>query len=1609
MSRSDMADNRYMNEQIPDSGVAPIDKRRLEEHYIQSALDRAFSSPALFEERPNINVDRKWGKYLRDYSFKTDSEINEMYANEQTGINQISRGIGSMFTIAGTTFLDTFIGNAAQLVSVLNGTNYGPTNNVSEAFRRWQNNVTEDNQIHVSKDIEDASLWRQLRTPEFWGEFLQNQGFTLGMMASNAVLGLIPVVGPALTIGLSAMSEARQEAMGKNDEMSKELYSEIVAKYDNERLNAKTDEERALAEQKFNDSIRAASSDIYNATRHVNYINEALLVGTNALTWGKVLSRGLKPVKRVLNNVNNPLKRATRNKVLQTLQDVATVGKGMLSEGFEEYAQSAITKSAEYIPSMNSFATAPYSDKEAQDLSEGWVSALGKAFKEVSKDKDTWKAVIMGALGSTATMTFQDPRVGKKWGRSPITIDGSIPEAIRNIRTSNDLRQKKLVVDKALSDPKLKQNIVNLARTVHFGNKKIEAAEKNDEFNYKNLEAAETLSIVMAADDLGMMDSIDALLDGAEKISDDEYYNIAKQLEETDGNSYFTKDDSTGNVEVDKEKVGAKIKDNINEFKKIKNKWIHIKNTLRAADKGFSDDAIKNYAYGHIMLDNWNEREKTLVSEINESLSNTAGENNWYDMVVNTDEETGEKTVTSSRGALLQSKEGRKILRKNLEKIIPLKQQREEIETKLDDLDKISDSSDKFVDALNNYWTNPEQASREVGHLKDEDIHKLTMSVYQKDADDTLPKAQTLSEFVKLMDDGITEGTRLTVMEGATQVIEPQKPYVEEYKKIERFRDNVLKANEKLGEEEIKSVLTDVSAYKDSSEYQTEVIETLKSRLSEEDYKSFEDSLNKQQEIDLLAEKNKNDKKQRTEAPAQEGDFSDLDELDEESTTSLFETLHKENKIPEEVYAKRKDSSLFTKKQVIQKYAADTYKEVLDKIKNPEPEQTTSVKPAVIPPPSEGKTYQETPGWNVGRYNNPYDIKAAKEGEKKETEREWDWKDDLLDMAKAQDFIDSGKLAEWIRTKEAKNEPKTIHFVIVRNGKESPMFAAIEAEHSDTTIDAVNEKGEIVHLQLLGRVTSNKFKEDAYKNFHEHVIEQTSHFRDSEGNTPNITVVNETSTITRMFSGRMFTGQKKEKSSQSYTLAQLVENEDPNSWALMLKIGDDTFVQANGENIDEDKIVTTNAYTNSSGWTYIITKEPNGNYYPKALQLADFNLEWWEKNNNSSVAKVLKSMITELFDAWSDKPGENKNEITNFLTWLHNIFYFGQNTNKKLAILGNDIVLNNDNLGRLGLDEKENAQVLLNALLNAGLRFNITKDTFDLFSNAQLINSNIFTTNLKSLHNFGASFKIARMVEKNGEFSPESDSNAKVDTSTPLSSRRPSGEVVNKSRTKLNISIDGRKTTVIYDESDQKYYSEDGVEINDDNTLELARTLYQVRKDQLPKEYFYKDGRSPVFKVTFKDGSTRFIRRDGTVIADANQYNIKTDAEIEAARKNKDKKRKKIGTLSSDNLFEATVEEENKASMAQNTLSNLSQYPGLRTEEGTYNSPIAELMTSLDPDFMIDIQEKLKASGYGEDLFSQLFKINNMYPEIFSTIENALKTNNIETASEVIDQVLGCK
>lgn len=616
-------------------------------------------------------------------------------------------------------------------------------------------------------------------------------------------------------------------------------------------------------------------------------------------------------------------------------------------------------------------------------------------------------------------------------------------------------------------------------------------------------------------------------------------------------------------------------------------------------------------------------------------------------------------------------------------------------------------------------------------------------------------------------------------------------------------------------------------------------------------------------------------------------------------------------------------------------------------------------------------TYVDSKDWNVGRKNNPYNIKEAKKNRKAESSISHTWKDELLKQAKAQEFIDSGKLADWVKRKG--EEPKTVHFVIVRQDGESPMFAAIETEPSETTIQAVNEKGEAVNLQLLGRVTSNEFKEDAYKKFHEHAIQQTSSFRNSEGQIPKFTVANETSVISKIFSGRIDVVDEKRKQSEPYTLAQLVEGEDPDSWALMFQIGNDRFTQSNGRSIDFAKLVNTNPYRDSSGWTYIITKEADGLFHPKALQLAEFNLEWWSKNAESPVGKVLESMINKLFKNWSNKPAENKRRIETFLTNLHDLLYFGQNTDKKLTIWKNVVLLNNARLGILGADKETNARTVLDALLKAGLRFNITQLTFNDFSNMDLVNSNIFTTNLKSLHNFGASFKIARMIEKNGEFRSESSLDAKIDTSTPLSATRPSGEIVNKARPEY-LDILGINQGEVLPQQDIS-----------ETVVAISGTLFMTLQEKLANL-----GYGQTLFDQLENLRSKYPDDFETILD-----NIKTN-NTETA----------IGII--DQVLGGDIKEEDPK-RTKATEPDYSQWPGIKPKRSTNSAAVNEVVGVLNADLAIAIQDKLKDLGYEGDLFSQLFVIKNMHPKTFDTIANALKTNNIETATEIIDQVLCCK
>lgn len=1612
---SNMADNTYMNKKIPTSGVAdPKDVDNIQSEALrQQFIKSAFRAPALHQLNPDVGrVDKRYGRKLREYSFKDPDEINEQYANVQSGLNQIGRGLISMGVLAGTTYMDTLVGNLAQGIAWLSGSNEGPSNRFSEWLRKRSDNRMQNAPIYKSQGWENKSLLGQLVTPEFWGDFLQNQGFTLGMMGANATLSFIPLAGPILAAGFSAMSEARQEAMGLKDDMEKELYGQIVNQYNQDRFNARSEEDLLIAREKLNESAKAATSDINKAVDFANKSNMALLMATNLITWGKVMSRGAKGYNKIKESFRqNNLKRASRRPIVQTTIDASKVLKGMVSEGFEEYSQSAIQKATEYIPDMNEFATAPYHSGEAQEMSTGWIDAMLRSYGELAGDKETWRQTLMGALGSLGTVTFQNPKTPNKW-RSPINFDGSIPELVRDIRTDIDLRQKKAAVETAVNSGDLKKQVVDFTRIVDADLKKDKAANIKDDFNFKNYDLQGFLSTIIAADDLGMMDTIDKIIQSASEISEDEWQNIADTITTPEGqNTFYTKEENSNNKTLDKGAVKRKVDENLKKLQDLKTLYLEQKEILDNSGKEFNDDAKKNYIYGIAQLKDWDTRSTEMLNELNTQFKSLK-DVNWEDITIPVKGKEGEINVTaSSRAALLSTKEGRKAIRKQLPNMIPLQQDREEVEKKLNDLDKISDGRDKFIKQLNSYWDNPIKAALLIDEATNEDILNNTKETYQKNVDKYVVGATSLEDFTHRMDHDIDEGTRLSVKEDITSVSDNEKPYIKQYNNIDNYRDALVRANSEFGKdglnpEKLKSLLSNVKGFKSPQEYKDKVEKTLRGRYNKRSSEFWDNLMKKvadQQALDKVAENSSKDKSNN----------SDRDYLNSLSLDEVIEIADKFVDSEDDKKLIRKQSKDILIDSILDSMADNPDIDIRN-INKPKTAITNTLPDAkkedgLSPDELENDITNDTSNdlspkdydkelkdqadkyntpvpegdntWHVNRRNTKYNIDKLREGVLEENPVNWIRQ--VLNQVHAEEFISSGKLYDWAVKQDKEGKPRTIRLVIIRpkgeKVKSFPIFAAIESDNPHA-IDAVDSDGKRIKVQLLGTINTN---DPTYKPLIETILKETEGFHEgTKTDTPSVTVSDSTSLLTKIYSGRMVLAGKGKSQREERTLAALTKNEDPDSWGLVIhtRHGDDIWFGQNQYNL-RNNLYPIKA-VNSAGKVYIATREADGKVYQKLATSTTFDNIWWENNSASPICQRIADIIQELSDNYVDT-----NIRTSNLKALHEILYMDKD--HTLVILPNGTIkFGSDIVGSLSGGKMKDFRTLLDAVLNQGFHFTIN----NVMSLEDIVQSNILTSDILTLHNLNASLQISPLVRENERFVPYDNEEVKLDDTTPIKK----GKTLPAARMRLNPK---GMSTVFYDTATDKYYQLSGkkeIEITDEDTLSKYRTFKDIKEKKGSPVGYYKSKRESNKVYTFilpSTGQTVYMRKDGQILDAYEQTFIHTDKEIDNSYTARPQKK------------QSSTDNDEKPPIVQNVEVN-SSIKLSKSDVLAVNNFINTVLDRIPE--LIPVLNNIAKISEVSDITDLIDIVATKYPEQIQSALELMKAEKYDEAYDYMMNVFGC-
>lgn len=431
--------------------------------------------------------------------------------------------------------------------------------------------------------------------------------------------------------------------------------------------------------------------------------------------------------------------------------------------------------------------------------------------------------------------------------------------------------------------------------------------------------------------------------------------------------------------------------------------------------------------------------------------------------------------------------------------------------------------------------------------------------------------------------------------------------------------------------------------------------------------------------------------------------------------------------------------------------------------------------------------------WHANRTDSKYDIEALKDSKKRravELPVEDNVRREILSNNKAYEFIESGelaRLAQFYLEKTGENLP----VYIVQHRGASSISAGTESESqylknhtreeaamilknslflAVPIVEGFNPKeGKTLNyhsansrttttLQLIGVLSApkkNKENEAVYNNYQEVltiVQDHVGNVKTMEGNQQPLVKTPWYTNLEFIYSGRLvklLEGEDvvRERDLQDILVGNEKEGEGHFQISIITPKGEITFGKDLG-----GEVVNLNSFYSSSpllsileenratryGSVWIKTKEANGKVYYKRVNIKNFNSEYLENNKESPIVKKIKSAIENIITI------KDSSQIAGNLAILSKYLYFP--TGFYIDAANRKFIFNqNQQKGwsswEISLDSKDAVDEILKGLATRNYRFSIGLDA--KLSLKDIIESNIITSDIATLHNVNASFSVS--------------------------------------------------------------------------------------------------------------------------------------------------------------------------------------------------------------------------------------------------------------------------
>lgn len=526
-------------------------------------------------------------------------------------------------------------------------------------------------------------------------------------------------------------------------------------------------------------------------------LNIPLLTVSDAWQFGKFYAGGYNTAKKgsqILRTVaedGTVSYSAAKPSVLRNALKIAS--KGVAEGPYEEMGQAVAGKVAgyKYASELNDFYGAKI-DPDAESETIDWLQATAKAIQQTYGTVEGWEEGFIGGLtGLVGIPGFRSIRNSEGGFQSPVYLQGGIKEDIQEIRERSEKDDAIVTqLNNRVQSPEFLNYYQSAIRHNAYQKQMDEAADNNDNFEFKNAEHNQLISDVIMFDKAGRINDLYDIIEEAGNVREEDVEQI-RQLttnQETGTSVYDNMTDAEVIEQIQKQT--QETKETVDNYRKISQDL-----QVKIGDY-FDEDGLEEMTYYFSNIDNLENRFKSVHEDIKDRLQGVLDASMDREFISDSDENKINRlsdflnfSPVRLINELADSKEAQSYI-SLLDKTLQADPNKQDIIDEVNDLHKIAERRLDFIDKYDTYLRNPQALAQKQERQRENIIKENERQEIAKTKDAALA-ATNLNEFREALNNEPDSSKRLQILD---ELENEGNKMAKDYKEVQMYNSEVSRA-----------------------------------------------------------------------------------------------------------------------------------------------------------------------------------------------------------------------------------------------------------------------------------------------------------------------------------------------------------------------------------------------------------------------------------------------------------------------------------------------------------------------------------------------------------------------------------------------------------------------------------------------------------------------------------------------------------------------------------------------------------------------------------------------------------------------------------------------